>query len=129
MDRKCAMIRRNCRIRARDRRGRVERHGPRRAPANPAIVSLLQQRIALLDQPIELFILLRKPVRVALLILGPRKRRGLLDQLPDIVANNGDALFEFGKRKRAAVGHYGFPWPMTMSGAGRLRESTADRSN
>ena len=65
---------------------------------SPAL--FLHQRIALLDQLVKLFSLLRDTIRVALLILGPRKRRGLLDQLPDIVAHNGDAIFEFGERKR-----------------------------
>ena len=129
MHRKCGIIRINCWIQARDRRGYAERHSPRRAQANPAIASFLQQRIALLDQPIELFILLRETIRVALLILGPRKRRGLLDQLPDIVANNRDAILDFGERKRTTVGHYGFPWSMDRSGAVGvgLREGIADR--
>ena len=52
--------------------------------------------------------LLRQTVRVALLILGARKRRGLLDQLPDIVTNNGDAILDFGERKRTTVAHHVF---------------------
>src|SRR5208283_1075521 len=69
-------------------------------------ISFLQQRIPLLDQPIKLLSLLRDAVRVALLILGARKRRGLLDQLPDIVANNGDAILDFRERKRTTVAHH-----------------------
>ena len=39
-----------------------------------------------LTSVVELFSLLRDTIRVALLILGARECRGLLDQLPDIVA-------------------------------------------
>src|SRR6202451_3205035 len=88
---------------------------------------LLQQRISLLLQRLKLFILLRQTIRVALFILGARKRRGLLDQLPDIVAHNGDAILDFRERKRTTVAHYNFPWSMTLPGAVRLHDSIADR--
>jgi hypothetical protein len=91
------------------------------------IISFLQQRIALLDQRLKLFILLRDTIRVALFILGARKRRGLLDQLPDIVTNNGDAILDFRERKRTTVAHHVFPWSMDNSSAVPLREGTADR--
>src|SRR5450432_3442396 len=65
----------------------------------------LPQRVALLDQLLKLFGLFRDAVGVSLLILGARGPGGLLDQLPDIVANNGDAIVEFGARKRSAVAH------------------------
>ena len=51
------------------------------------------------------FLLLGDPVGIAVPILGARQRSGLLDELPDVVARDGDALFEFGKRRRRAVGH------------------------
>ena len=41
-------------------------------------------------------------IRIAILILGAGLRGGLLDELPDVVARDGNALFEFGKRKRRA---------------------------
>ena len=61
--------------------------------------SFLQQRVSLLDQRFKLFRLLRDPVRVAIFILGARECGGLLDQLPDILAGDGDALFELGESK------------------------------
>src|SRR6204780_1782117 len=69
---------------------------------------LLQQRISLLDQRFQLFILLRETVRIALFILGARKSRGLFDQLPDIVTQDGDAILDFRERKRTTVAHYIF---------------------
>ena len=57
-----------------------------------------QQQLALLDQPVELFLLLGDPIRIAVLVLRAGQRGGLLDELPDVVARDGDALFEFGKR-------------------------------
>jgi hypothetical protein len=75
----------------------------------------------------NLFIVLRDSIRVALVILGARKRRGLLHRLPDIVTHNGDAIHKFRERMRTTVGHYVFPWSMDNSGGVRLRESTADR--
>jgi hypothetical protein len=57
----------------------------------------LQQQLALLDQPVELFLLLGDPVGIAVLVLGARERGSLLDELADVVARNGDALLEFGK--------------------------------
>jgi hypothetical protein len=71
--------------------------------------SFLQQRIALLVQPLELFRLLRDPVGVAIFILGAGISGGLFDQLPDVVANDGDARFEFGEGRRTAVARLAFP--------------------
>src|SRR5581483_11755414 len=65
----------------------------------------LPQRIALLDELLQLFLLLRDPVRVAALVRGARGRRRLLGQLPDVVADDGDAVFEFRQRKRTVVAH------------------------
>src|ERR1700681_2282320 len=72
------------------------------------LTSFLQQRIALLDQLFKLFVLLRDPVCVPFFILGARECRGLLDQLPDVLAGNGDALFKVRERKRAAGAHHVF---------------------
>jgi hypothetical protein len=69
----------------------------------------LQQRISLLDQPFKLFGLLCDPVRVSSFILGARECSGLFNQLPDVVTNNRDALFEFQERKRTTVAHDVFP--------------------
>jgi hypothetical protein len=33
----------------------------------------------------------------------------LFNELPDVVTNNRDAVFEFGERKRTAVTHEVFP--------------------
>jgi len=68
-------------------------------------VSFFLQLVALLDQPVEFFLLLGDAGDIAILILGARQRGGLLDQLPDVVTGDGDALLEFGKRKRRAIGH------------------------
>ena len=54
--------------------------------------SFLQQRIALLGECFELLGLLRDPVRVALFILGAGESGRLLDELPDVVAQDGDCL-------------------------------------
>jgi hypothetical protein len=51
-----------------------------------------------LDQPVEVFLLLGNPIGIAILILGAGLRSGLLDELPDVVARDGDPMFEFGKR-------------------------------
>src|SRR6266849_327867 len=60
---------------------------------------LLRERIALLDQTLELFGLLGDPVRVARFILRARARGGLLDELADVVTNDGDAVFQLGERQ------------------------------
>ena len=69
----------------------------------------LQQRISLLDQAFKLFSLLCDPVRVSSFILGAGECSGLFNQLPDVVTNNRDALFEFRERKRTTVAHDVFP--------------------
>src|SRR6266568_1638780 len=46
---------------------------------------LLRPGIALLDQPLEVFILLTDAVGDPRLVLLARRRGGLLDQLPDVV--------------------------------------------
>src|SRR4249919_3457704 len=68
--------------------------------------SFLRLRVALLGQCFELLGLLRDPVRVALFILGARVSGGLLDKLPDVVAQDGDACVEFGERRGTALAHY-----------------------
>src|SRR6185295_2563488 len=68
--------------------------------------SFLQQRIALLGQGFELLCLLRDPVGVAFFILGAGVSGGLLDQLPDVVAQDGDARVELGEGKGTAVAHH-----------------------
>jgi hypothetical protein len=60
-------------------------------------------------QLLKLCSLLRDTIGVAIFILGARECRGLFNQLPDIVASNGDAIFEFGERKQAAGAHRVFP--------------------
>jgi hypothetical protein len=69
----------------------------------------LQERISLLDQPLKLFALLRNPVRISILILGARECSRLLDKLPDVLANDGDVLFELSERRRTAVAHHVSP--------------------
>src|SRR5262249_2253671 len=68
-----------------------------------------RQRVALLDQALQLFALLRDPVRVAGFVALARVGRRLLHQLADVVAHDGNAPIELGERKRAAVGHSGPP--------------------
>ena len=60
---------------------------------------LLLQRIALLEQPFQLVILLRDPIRVPIFVLGAGDGSRLLDQLADVVAGDGDTRFEFFERK------------------------------
>src|ERR1700722_64998 len=64
-----------------------------------------QQRVSLFGQPFKLFILLRDAVGVSIFIRSAGTGRSLFDQLADVVAHNGDALFEFRKRNRTAVAH------------------------
>src|SRR5262245_41924075 len=56
-----------------------------------------------------LFTLLRDPVRVSFFILRTRESSGLFNQLPEVLTNNGDALFEFSERSRVVVAHDGSP--------------------
>jgi hypothetical protein len=79
----------------------------------------------LLGQPFELLGLLRNSVRVSILIFCARVCSGLLDKLPDVLANNGDALLELGERRRAAVAHHVSPrsifeWVTDQPHAGTL---------
>ncbi len=66
-------------------------------------------------------------IGVAVFIRGAREGGRLLDQLPDIVAQNCDAVFEFGERKRTAVGIVVSSWSANRLGAVRPRKATADR--
>ena len=66
---------------------------------------LLQNLVSLFDEPFEFFILPRDAIGIALFVARARIGRRLFDQLPDIVAGNSDAVFQFGERKRAAVAH------------------------
>src|SRR5215472_2895847 len=56
-----------------------------------AATSLRQPRLALLEQPLQLLALLRDAVGIAGFVALARIGGGLLDQLPDVVANDGDA--------------------------------------
>jgi hypothetical protein len=78
------------------------------AAGNPDVL-FLQQRLTLLGQALKLLILLRDPIRIAILILGTRVRGGLLDELADVVANDGNARVKFGERDWVGVGHSQFP--------------------
>jgi hypothetical protein len=79
-----------------------------RACARPGRL-FLQERISLLDQLFKLLTLLRNPIRIAILILGARVCSRLLDKLPDVLANDGDVLFELSERRRTAVAHHVSP--------------------
>jgi hypothetical protein len=57
------------------------------------------QRVAIRDELVEFGGLLGDSIRRPLLILTARCARRLLDQLPDIVAQNGYAIVKFRKRK------------------------------
>src|SRR5262249_26580169 len=70
---------------------------------------LLQQLVALLAEPVELFLLRGDAVGVAALVAGAGIGRGLLDELTDIVAHNGHAALDLRKRKRIAVAHVSSP--------------------
>src|SRR5580704_1983037 len=99
-----------------------ETHSSTKASARSLIPGslLLQQRVALLSQSLKLFLLLRDAIGVAALVAGAGIGRGLLDELADIVARNGDAPFEFGKRKRIVVGHGVLPG---VNFVGRISEA------
>lgn len=64
-----------------------------------ALSPILEQGVALLEQRVELGLLLGEPVGVARLVAGARRGRRLLDELADVVARDGDAVFELGKRE------------------------------
>ena len=53
--------------------------------------------VALLGQPVEFVLLLGDAVGVARLVAGAGEGSGLLDQLTDVVAHDGDAVFDFRK--------------------------------
>src|SRR5262245_8069454 len=72
--------------------------------------SLLQQRVALFDQAVELLGLLGDAVGGARLVAGAGGAGGLLDQLPDVAADDGDAILELRERERAAVTHLAYSW-------------------
>lgn len=74
-------------------------------PAQNRNTLFLQQGIPLLDQSFKLFGLLRDPVRVSSLIPGARICSRLLNELPDVVTNNGDMPLEFRQGKRTVVAH------------------------
>ncbi len=63
---------------------------------NPGRVTLCQQFVARPGELVEFLGLLGDPVSRPLLVLAAGNRGSLLDQLPDIVTNDGDAVFEFG---------------------------------
>src|ERR1700733_4983402 len=73
------------------------------------------QLISSPDQPLELLVLLRDAIGAALLVLGARQRRRLLDQLADIVAQDPDAVLELIARKRILIAHGGPPLTCGMS--------------
>src|SRR4051812_39512734 len=77
--------------------------------------SLTRQRRALLQQLFQLGLLRLDPVGVACLIRGPRIGGGLLDQLAEIVADNGNGGIELGEG--CSVGHSGTPpWTLELTG-------------
>jgi hypothetical protein len=62
---------------------------------------LLAERVPRRDQLIELFRLILDPVGYSGVITRPGLRRSLLDQLPDIIAQDRDPIFHLGGRKPA----------------------------
>src|ERR1700678_822411 len=74
---------------------KLRHFAPRNDEKEFATPLFLQQRLALLLQPFQLFSLLRNPVGAARFVLTARIRRSLFDQLLDILARGRDALIEF----------------------------------
>ncbi len=75
--------------------------GRRGVNAEPIRTTLLRQaQIPFFGQLFKLFGLLGDPVRVSLFIRNARECSGLLNQPPDVVPNNRDAIFKFRKGKR-----------------------------
>src|SRR6185436_10291711 len=82
--------------------------------------SAFRQGRALLQQLFELGLLRRDPVGVARLIRSARIGCGLLDQLPEIVADNGNGGIELGEGY--GVGHIGTPpWTLELTRAWMYR--------
>src|ERR1700761_5118347 len=81
----------------------------------PRDASMLGKRVARLRQLLELGVLLRQPIRYPFFVALAGRGGGLLDQLPDIVAGDRDAVFEFCERQGAVIGH------IRSSRDGRLR--------
>src|SRR6476646_9216864 len=74
--------------------------------ARSGLRAAFQPRVALLDERLELGLLRGEAVGVARLIARARHGRRLLDQLPDVVARNGDAVVDLVERQDAKVGHW-----------------------
>ena len=71
----------------------------------PHVISSAAHRA--LWQPFKLFVLLGDPIGVSRFVLGAGERGRLFNQLPDVVARDGNAPVEFRERKRAGVAHDG----------------------
>src|SRR5437762_2448113 len=61
--------------------------------------------IPLLDQSIELILLLSDALRRSLFVPCARRSRGLFGQLPDIVAQDSNAVVELGQRENSVIVH------------------------
>src|SRR5262249_13693530 len=66
---------------------------------------LLEQLVAHLGQPLQFAVLHSEPVGVARLVAGAGHGRGLLDQLPDVVARNRDAVVDLVQGQGTVIGH------------------------
>src|SRR5262249_13013922 len=67
----------------------------------------------LLVERVELGLLLGEAVGVACLVARAGRSRRLLDQLPDVVAHDGDAVVELIERQRAVIGHAFTPYSLS----------------
>src|SRR5690348_4397415 len=76
--------------------GRAKRSEPT-LPSTPSTLSL-SERVALPDQLVELVLVFSNAVGVARFVGGAGGRRCLFGQLPDVVAEDGDAVVHFGTR-------------------------------
>jgi hypothetical protein len=83
-----------------------ERNARRKASAPHRHGKLfLLQRFALLGQLLQFVGLFSNAIGITVFVAGTGKCGRLLDQLPDIVAHDGDAPVELGSRKRRRVIH------------------------
>ena len=83
-----------------------------RNPERPTPI-FSSQRVAIRDELVEFGGLLGNSIRRPLLVLTAGCGGRLFDQLPDIVAKNGDAIVQF--RKRKIIRHVHHPFTSSSS--------------
>src|ERR1700712_923202 len=67
------------------------------------------QGVTCLDQLLQFLVLPFEALGYALFAFRPRGAGGLLDQLPDVVPKNGDAVVHLRQRQRTFITHHASP--------------------